>query len=62
LKPSYLAVADASDDCERLTAAACAGSALPRLRQESLVTAGWLVNRKLLKDAVLRFVTRLTVY
>jgi hypothetical protein len=62
VKPSYLTVADAADDCERLKAGACAGSPLPRLRQDSLATAGWLVNRKLVKDGSVHFLTRITVF
>jgi hypothetical protein len=62
LKPTYLTVADASDDCERLTPGACSGSQLPRLREDSLVTAGWLVNRRLLQDGSVRFLTRITVF
>jgi hypothetical protein len=61
-KPTYVTVADAGDDCERLTSAACNGSPLPRLRQDSLVTAGWLVNKKLVKGGTFRFLTRVTVF
>jgi hypothetical protein len=61
-KPTYLTVADSTDDCERLKPGACPGSQLPRLRQDSLVTAGWLVNRQLVKDGSFRFLTRITVF
>jgi hypothetical protein len=61
-KPSYLTVADAEDPCERLSAGQCQGKELPRFNQDSLVTAGWLVNRTLRQGRSLRFVTRTTVF
>jgi hypothetical protein len=60
--PTYLDVADAKDDCERLTAGRCQGIELPRLEQDSLVTAGWLLNRRLGVNRSLLFVTGLSVY
>jgi hypothetical protein len=62
VKPTYVAVTEAADVCERVTAGACAGKPLPRYLQDSQVTVGWLVKRTLSKDRVLRFVTRTTVY
>jgi hypothetical protein len=62
LKPSYLAVADAKDPCERLSAGPCQGGQLPSFEQDSQVTAGWLVNRNLRQGRSLRFLTRSTVY
>ncbi len=62
LKPTYLAVADAKDDCERLTSGPCQGSSLPRFAQDSLVTSGWLVNRTLAINRSVRFLTRTTIH
>jgi hypothetical protein len=62
LLPTYLDVADAKDDCERITAGRCQGSELPRFEQDSQVTAGWLLNRRLGVNRSLLFVTKMSVY
>jgi hypothetical protein len=62
LLPTYLDVADAQDDCERVTAGRCQGSELPRFAQDSQATAGWLLNRGLGVNRSLLFVMRTSVY
>jgi hypothetical protein len=62
LKPTYLTVAEAKDDCERLTSGQCQGGQLPRFAEDSLVTSGWLVNKTLAKKRSIRFLTRTTIF
>jgi hypothetical protein len=62
LLPTYLDVADAKDECERVTAGRCQGSELPRFEQDSQVTAGWLLNRRLGVNRSLLFLTEMSVY